>query len=357
MSEHVVGDRALYGERGNIVGAITREQLGCLAENLFGNFRQDSEYGDVMRVGIVGAGALGSVVGGLLWEAGVDVVLIRRNKEIVDLTTRNGLRLDGVSGDRVVTPRIVADPGEAGIVDLAMVLVKSYDTEAAVPAVAQVLADDGVVLTLQNGLGNHEVLGRAFPGRVLLGITTIGALTVAAGHVRHTGFGQTHLGELDAPPGKRSRAVADVLARMNAGPVHEVENAIGCVWSKLIINAAINAPATLLQVRNGDLVASQAGRELVHQVVEECLSIVRAKRISLIFDDPEARVMAVCEGTAQNLNSMFQDVLAARRTEIDFINGAIAREGERVGIPAIANRTLTLLISALEQRTTRAVPA
>lgn len=308
-----------------------------------------------MRVGIVGAGALGSVVGGLLWEAGVDVVLIRRNREVVDLTSKNGLHLDGVSGDRVVRPRIVADPTDAGTVDLALVLVKSYDTEAAVPAVATVLADDGMVLTLQNGLGNHEVLGAAFPGRALLGITTIGALTVRPGYVRHTGFGQTHLGELDGSPGERTRAAAEVLAKMNAGPVHQVENAVGCVWSKLIINAAINASATLLEVRNGDLISSQAGRDLIHEVVEECLSIVRARGISLIFDDPEERVVAVCEGTAQNLNSMLQDIRAGRRTEIDFINAAVAREGERLGIPAAANRTLALLVKALESRRDKAV--
>jgi len=307
-----------------------------------------------MRVGIVGAGALGSVIGGLLWEAGADVVLIRRNKEIVDLTAKNGLHLDGVSGDRVVKPRIVADPRDAGTVDLALVLVKSYDTEGAIPAISQVLASDGAVLTLQNGLGNHEILGAAFPGRVLLGITTVGALMVGPGHARHTGFGQSHLGELDGPPSKRTQAVAELLAKLNAGPVNEVDNAVGCVWSKLIINAAINAPATLLEVRNGDLIASQAGRDLIHQVVEECMDIVRAKGIQLIFDDPEARVKAVCEGTAQNLNSMLQDIRAGRRTENDFINGAVAREGERIGIPATANRTLALLIGALEKRVARA---
>ncbi|MCA1960000.1 MAG: 2-dehydropantoate 2-reductase [Desulfomonile sp.] len=307
-----------------------------------------------MRVGIVGAGALGSVIGGLLWEAGVDVVLIRRNREAVDYTTRNGLHLDGVSGDRVVRPRIVADPVEAGTADLALVLVKSYDTEAAIPAVSQVLADDGVVLTLQNGLGNYEILATAFPGRVLLGITTIGALMVGPGHARHTGFGQTHLGELDGRPSERTRVVAEILTKMNAGPVNVVDNAVGCVWSKLIINAAINAPATLLEVRNGELIESQAGRDLIHQVVEECLSIVRAKGVQLIFDDPEARVIAVCQGTAQNLNSMLQDVRAGRRTENDFINGAVAREGERVGIPATANRTLALLVGALEKRVEKA---
>jgi len=301
-----------------------------------------------MRVGIVGAGALGSVVGGLLWEAGVDLVLIRRNKEQVDLIREKGLWLEGVSGDRLLRPLIVADPAEAGLVDLAIVLVKSYDTEGAVPAVNKILGDRGLVLTLQNGLGNHEILGKAFPGRVLLGITTMGALALGPGKFRHTGFGQTYFGEADGGLSERTRPVAELLEKLKVGPVHVVEDALGCVWSKLIINAAINAPATLLRVRNGDLITAEPGRELIHNIVEECLAIVRANGMTLLFDDPEANVVAVCQGTSQNINSMLQDIIAGRRTEIDFINAAVAREGERMGIPAPANKTLALLIKTLE---------
>jgi len=309
-----------------------------------------------MRVGIVGAGALGSVFGGLLLDAGVDVVLIRRNSEQVNFVVENGLRLEGVSGERLIRPRIVADPADAGEVDLALVLVKSYDTEAALPAVERILAADGVVLTLQNGVGNYEILEKAFPGRVLLGTTTNGALALGPGKVRHTGIGQTHLGEPHGAGTERTRAVAATLEKMNAGPVHVVDNAVGCVWSKLIINAAINAPATLLRVRNGDLPASRSGRELIHDVVEECLNVVNAKGVSLIFDDPEAQVIAVCEATAENINSMFQDILAGRRTEIDFINAAVAAEGDSAGVPVSTNRALALLIRTLEQTGARRVP-
>ncbi len=214
-----------------------------------------------------------------------------------------------------------------------------------------------MVLTLQNGIGNFETLNEAFPGQVLLGTITSGAMTVARGRFRHTGFGQTHFGEADGSIGDRTRALARVLEKMNTGPVHVVDNAVGCVWSKLIINAAINAPATLLRVRNGDLPASEAGRELIHDIVEECLSIVRAKNIRLIFDDPEQRVLAVCEGTAPNINSMFQDILAGRKTEIDFINGALAGHAHTSGIPAVVNRTLTLLIKSLESAQGKMVQA
>jgi 2-dehydropantoate 2-reductase len=301
-----------------------------------------------MRVGIVGVGALGSVLGGLLSEGGVDTVLIERDREQVRVVREDGLWLEGVSGDRLIRPQIIWNPAEAGKVDLALVLVKAYDTRGAIATVERILSDEGVVLTLQNGIGNYEILEPAFPGRVLLGTTTIGAMALGAGRFRHTGVGPTHLGEPDGSIRERTRAVASVLEKMNAGPVHPVENAVGSVWSKLIINAAINAPCTLLRLRNGDLPSSQAGKELIHDVVEECLTIARAKGIRLIFDDPEERVIAVCEGTAGNINSMFQDIIAGRRTEIEFINAALAKEAQSVGIAAPVNRTLASLIQALE---------
>jgi 2-dehydropantoate 2-reductase len=253
-----------------------------------------------------------------------------------------------VSGERVVTPSIATDPGAAGKADLVVVLVKSYDTASATQAVKEILADDGVVLTLQNGVGNYEILNEAFPDRVILGTTTMGAMTLGQGTIRHTGFGDTHVGEADGTIRQRTRNVGALLETMRGGGVHVVDNAVGCVWSKLIINAAINAPATLLRVRNGDLPATDAGRSLIHEIVEECRAVVSALGISLLFDDPEERVVTVCKGTAANINSMFQDVLAGRRTEIDFINGAVARAGEGVGVATPVNRTLARLIKALE---------
>ncbi len=309
-----------------------------------------------MRIGIIGAGALGSVFGGLLFEAGFDPVLIERDPEEVKIVKDRGLWLEGVSGDRTLKVRMVSEPSEAGPLDLALVLVKSYDTRSAVETARQVLAPNGVVLTLQNGIGNFEILNETLPGQVLLGTTTLGAMTLGKGRVRHTGFGQTHFGEADGSIRDRTRAVGEVLEKMNGGPVHVVDNAIGCVWSKLIVNAAINASATLLRVRNGDLPADVSGQQLIHDIVEECLRIVNARGIKLIFENPEAHVLTVCQGTAPNINSMFQDIRAGRRTEMDFINGALAREAEAMKIAAPVNRTLSFLIKSLEATAERRVP-
>lgn len=302
-----------------------------------------------MRIGIVGSGALGSVLGGLLIEAGYDVTMVERDQDQVRLVRQNGYWLEGVSGKRCIRPRIISLDEDIPVVDLAIVVVKSYDTEQATKTLSRLVGDTGIVLTVQNGIGNWEIIERAFPGRVLLGTTTMGAMTVGRGSFRHTGFGATNFGEPDSEAKERTLAVRDVLEKMNGGPVSVVDNAIGCVWSKLIVNAAINAPATLLRLRNGDLPGSASGRQLIHDIVKECLMVVEAKKIRLVFDDPESHVIEVCKGTAPNINSMFQDIIAGRRTEIDFINGAISSQAQALGLSAPVNRTLTLMIRILEQ--------
>lgn len=301
-----------------------------------------------MRIAVVGAGSIGSVIGVLLLEAGVDTVFVENDQDKVRLIREEGLWLEGVSGERLVHPAIFQDPSEAGLVDLAVVLVKSYDTRSVTSTLKQIVSPNGVALTLQNGIGNYETLDEALPGRVLLGATTMGAMTSGPGRFRHTGFGSIHFGEGDGTVRERTEAVGSVLRKMNSGPVHVVDNAVGCVWSKLIINAAINAPATLLSIPNGRMPETDFGRALIHDIVSECLMLVKAKGITLIFDDPEQQVLDVCKGTSGNINSMFQDILAKRRTEIDFINGALAREAEKQGLSAPVNKTLTLLVKALE---------
>lgn len=300
------------------------------------------------KIAIVGCGALGSVIGSLLMEAGLEVAFIERDPREVALIRDRGLRIEGVSGDRVLHPNISDETRDIGPCDLALVLVKSYDTHSTVPTLKKILPEHGTILTLQNGVGNYEILEAAFAGRVLLGTTTMGAMTLSAGHVRHTGIGNTHVGEADGRLSERATMVAAFLAKMNGGPVHVTDNALGCVWSKLVINAAINAPCTLLRIRNGTLPENPFGRSLIHEIVAECQPIIAAKGIRLLFDDPEERVLEVCRGTAPNICSMLQDVRAGRRTEIDFINGALSSEAERLGLTAPVNKTLSLLIKSLE---------
>jgi 2-dehydropantoate 2-reductase len=309
-----------------------------------------------MRVVVIGAGALGSVLGGLLFDAGVNVVLVRRDTQVVDHIREQGLVLETPWGTKTLSMPVVTDPAKAGKADVVFVLVKAYDTRSAIPAVDAVMDSDTAIITLQNGVGNYEILNEAFPDRALLGTTTNGALTVRPGVVRHTGIGQTHLGEYDGLMTDRARAIGALLQKPDLGAVHVTPNAVGAVWSKLIVNAAINAPGTLLRLKNGDIPITEAGRELLSAIVQEAVRVVRTKGIKLMFDNAEQQVLNVCEATASNLNSMLQDINAGRKTEIDFINGAIAREASEIGIDAPVSRTLTQLIQVLEVTARSRVP-
>jgi 2-dehydropantoate 2-reductase len=243
---------------------------------------------------------------------------------------------------------ITSSPGQIPKADLVIVMVKAYDTQSAIAAISSVLKPDGAVLTLQNGVGNYELLEESFKGRVLLGTTTVGAMVDDKGEYIHTGFGDTLLGEADGSVSSRAKDAARLIDRARLGSAYATDNAMGSVWSKLILNCAINAPGALLRVRNGDIPMSEHGKRLIHEIVEECLLVIERKGVKLVFEDPESKVLAVCRSTSENINSMFQDIIAGRRTEVDFINGAVAVEGEALGAQAKVNETMANMIKALE---------
>lgn len=301
-----------------------------------------------MRVAIVGAGALGSVFGGLLHEAGIDVTLIERNDKTVESIRSKGLKLEGVSGVRSIPVKVEGINSKVDKADLVIVMVKTYDTRAAIDTISNALGPKGIVLTLQNGVGAFDILEEAFPGRTLLGTTTVGAMTMDSESCAHTGFGATVLGEPDSRLSERAQAVADLIDKAELGSANASDNAMGAVWSKLVINCAINAPGTLLRLRNGDIPSSEFGKSLMQGIVLECIEVINKKGVRLTFADPMDRVLSVCEATAKNINSMFQDIRAGRRTEIDFINGSIVREGKALGVDVKANETMSLMIKALE---------
>jgi 2-dehydropantoate 2-reductase len=133
-------------------------------------------------------------------------------------------------------------------------------------------------------------------------------------------------------------------------PAAPSDDVAGLLWGKLVINVGINPFTGLLQVRNGELLEHEETRELMRMAVDEAVSVAKAASVSLPFPDPLARVQEVARLTGQNKSSMYQDVAAGRRTEIDFICGAVVREGEKHGIPTPVNRALTLLVRSLKRK-------
>jgi 2-dehydropantoate 2-reductase len=236
-----------------------------------------------------------------------------------------------------------AAPGAA---DVALVLVKSYQTPRAAEWAAELLSPDGIALTLQNGLDNYEALvDEVGAARATVGVTYNGATLLGPGEVRHVAHNPTYLGRTEANAAQID-ALAGVFQR--AGFETEVvEDIEPRLWGKAVVNAAINPLTALWRVPNGALLASADRRWLLARLVEEAASVARAGGLVLPFEDPVAYAESICRSTAANHSSMLQDIERGRPTEIDSINGIIIAEGKRLGIHVSVNEVVWRLVRAL----------
>ena len=303
-----------------------------------------------MRIVIVGSGAMGSLFGGLLAESGNEVYLLDIWKDHVDRINKNGLWIEGLSGDRFIKIKAVTEPKEiGGTSDLIIIFVKSYHTKSAAKNISPLVGESTSILTLQNGLGNFEILSNIFGlEKVIAGTTSYGATILGPGRVRHAGIGPTVIGELNGQTIARTEKFAQILTQAGI-KTDTSDNVLGLVWSKLLINVGINALGVLIRVKNGELVKGKYSLKLQRELIEEAFEVAKRKGIKLIHQDMVKEVASICEKTSVNINSMLQDVLKKRKTEIDFINGAIVREGEKLNISTPVNQVITDLIKAIEE--------
>ncbi|MGQ9613855.1 ketopantoate reductase family protein [Chloroflexus sp.] len=298
-----------------------------------------------MKIAIIGAGALGSVIGFHL-AANHAVTLVDPWEEHVDAINGHGLRCSFDDQEQVRLLPATTGTDNLEPVEVALITVKAAQTPWAAEIAAQILQPDGVAYTLQNGLGNAERLaGRLGTQRVGQGVTTIGATLLAPGHVRMAGRGPTTFAA--TPSLQLAYAVADAF-RASSLPAGVSADLASLVWGKLIVNTGINALTALLRVPNGALANIPATEKLVRRAVEEAVAVACAAGITIGLSDPVAETLAVTRATATNRSSMLQDVLRGAPTEIDTINGAIVREGQRLGVPTPFNAFLCDLITALE---------
>jgi 2-dehydropantoate 2-reductase len=204
------------------------------------------------------------------------------------------------------------------------------------------------VLTLQNGLGNLEILQQALGSeRVVAGVTSQAATLIAPGQVHHAGSGGTIMGEPSGELSERLAAVGDAFSQARL-QVEFTTQLQAVLWGKLAVNAGINAVATLAQLRNGGIMESANLREVLRLVVTEVQAVAEAKRIRLPYPDMVAHAEEICQRTANNMNSMLQDFYRQRRTEVDAINGAVVRESATLGVATPVNQALAGLIRGLE---------
>ena len=302
-----------------------------------------------MKIAVVGPGAMGCLIAGFLKvKTKEDVWLLDKYEERAGRIKNNNIKIEGASGAHQVKIDATSSAKEIGLCDLVIVCVKSYSTEEACKDIKELVGEDSDVLTLQNGIGNVQILNDHFGAeKVIAGVTNHGATLLGVGHTRHAGKGDTIIG---VSSGKLSGALKDVSAILSkAGFETKISKDIDSViWSKLIINVGINALTAITRLNNGKLIEYEESRALLRSAVQEAVKIVKRKRIKLAYDDPIQKAESVCKATGSNVSSMLQDVLNKKRTEIDFINGAIVRQGKSLGIPTPVNEALTNLVKTIE---------
>lgn len=305
-----------------------------------------------MRICILGAGSLGSAMGGLLAEAGHDVTLINRNVAHVSAIRASGLTLRVEGSDRVV--RVAAATGTEAMapVDLVIVLVKSQDTANAVSPARNIIGPETLLVSLQNGLGHEEILADiAGRSRVLGGKTYVGGGMLAPGHVSASAKGkETIIGELDGGTSPRVEALAKAFT--DAGLLTIVSPDIAsAMWEKLLVNVATGALAGITGLTYGELYAIPEIEATAIAAVSEAMAVAKASGITLQTTDPRAPWVKAAAGLPPDFKtSMLQSLEKGALTEIDFINGAIVRAGQRVGLPTPVNATLVALVKGVERK-------
>lgn len=289
-----------------------------------------------MEILVFGAGSLGSLVGGLLAREH-DVTLVGRESHM-SAVRADGLVVEGEIETTVTPDTATSVPADASV-DLAIVTVKSFDTQAATQSLTACSPDS--VLSLQNGLGNEQTLSQRLDG-VLAGTCTYGA-TYEPGRVRCTGVGEIVLGP---PEGGRSDSAERVSrAFAAAGLKTTVDEAMSLrLWEKLAVNAGINATTALARVENGAL-REHPVSAVADAATRETAQAARTEGVELSDEQAVAALKRVVDATADNSSSMLQDVRARKRTEIDAINGYVAGYADTP-----VNTTLTRLLQTWEQK-------
>ncbi len=328
----------------------------------------------VVKIGFIGAGSIGSLFGGYLAsihsdENPLEIIFFGRRNHVVAIN-KEGLRLTASDKD-IFLKNIKAyesvndftgssEISESYKFDFLFLTTKAYDTERTMIQFKSLIESSNWFIILQNGIGNEAIVKEyCNKNKILRIITSHGAQLEDYGHVRHTGIGFTKIGFAYLKPDNSNiddydRAEESLLFLknlMSTGglPTEFVEDIIKCSWEKVFVNIGINAIGALTGLKNGQLLEKNSLRKLMGKAVKEALEIAHEKQVNLSNRDYVELMYSVAKKTYDNKNSMLQDVLKGKPTEIDFINGRIVEFGKKLRIEVVTNELLTTLIKGLER--------
>jgi 2-dehydropantoate 2-reductase len=303
----------------------------------------------LLRIAVVGGGAMGSIYAGMLGAAGHAVWLVDVWREHIEQIRSHGLTIDRASGTDVIQVNATTSADDVGEVELAILAVKAFDTEQAADTIQCVLRPGGVAISMQNGIGGGERLARKVPhARVAVGVPGLGGSLIAPGHVVQRVSAPSHLGWLDGP------ATADLVSIARsftaAGfDTETVDDVVALQWRHVAVVAGVNAIAALCRVPNIEVVRVPEAAHLSELAILEVVAVTTALGVRLDWDDPVAACREVYRGNGEDhLSSMTLDVLRERTTEIGVLNGAVVAAGQHLGIPTPVNEALYLAIRTIE---------
>ena len=295
----------------------------------------------LLKITVMGAGAVGCYYGGMLARAGHEVVLIARPQH-VQAIQRDGLHLETKTFDEHVRLAASTEPSAVQGANLVLFCVKSTDTESAGAQMRPHLPADALVLCLQNGVDNADRLRTVLPQHAVAAAVVYVATEMAGpGHVKHHGRG-----ELVIEPSSASQAVAQALIAAGV-PTDISDNVRGALWTKLVINCAYNALSAIAQLPYGKVVQGEGIEGVLRDVVAECLAVAKAEGV-LVAGDVDAAVRKIAQSMPSQFSSTAQDLARGKRSEIDYLNGLVVRRGQALGIATPVNRVLWSLVKLME---------
>jgi 2-dehydropantoate 2-reductase len=298
-----------------------------------------------MRIVVVGSGAMGSLFAARL-SATVDICMLGSWQEQIGAINESGILLihpDGLETKHEFPATTSVE--KVGKTEIALILVKGWQTESAASSARKILTHDGLALTLQNGLGNLEKVATSVgEERAVLGITSEGATMIRPGAVRHAGVGQTFLAATESTSARLTKLTA--LFQAAGFESDLVDDPQALVWAKLAVNAGINPLTALLRAQNGFLLLHAVTKSLMSQAAQEAADVAKAMGIRLPYDSAAGRAMEVARATATNWSSMAQDMARGMPTEIDSICGAIIEYGDKSGVATPVNQALLYLVKS-----------
>jgi 2-dehydropantoate 2-reductase len=300
-----------------------------------------------MKICVVGCGAVGSLFAAHLAKAGeAEVWAYDVWKEHTDAIRANGLRLSGAA-DFTARLNATSDPKSLPRCDYGIVATKAIHTRTAIAQVAHIFDENSVVCSVQNGVGNEEIIAEQVKC-VIRGTTFPAGHPIAPGHIGYDIKGDTWIGPFEPTntPMATVEELAGLITRagMNTIPLRDAR---GAQWTKLIFNASTNPVGALTLLHHGAATRFAPTGQLFNDLIAEGEAVAKKLGIEL-HGDPRALVQKGANAPGKHRASMLQDVLAKRQTEVDFMNGAIVEWGEKIGVPTPLNRTMWALIKGLE---------